>query len=87
MSECAFFDNRLAVRLQYWPEAEAGFPLFALQPATGPSKEWEEQQEFWPLIQNLHASPAPSAEHAGAMVLPRYAQQSVEKLAEKFTGG
>lgn len=81
-----FFDDRCAVRLQHWPEAAIGFPWFALEPATGPSAEWEEQQEFWPLIQNLHATPALSSEKPGTTMLPLYAQQSVHKLTEKFTG-
>ena len=52
----------------------------------GGNAEWEEQQEFWPLIQNLHATPALSSEKPGTTMLPLYAQQSVHKLTEKFTG-
>ena len=78
------FNDRTAIRLQHWPEAASGYPHFAVRPDGAHAAYWEEQQEFWPLIQCL---PAPPFAQGGQnyATLPYAMQERVLALAKQFT--
>ena len=80
------FRDRLAVRLQDWPQAHTGWPYFALQPATQSDTEWEEQQEFWPFIHKVSSKPHKSKDNPTVALIDRVAQAQLSAWAEEFAG-
>jgi hypothetical protein len=81
------FEDRLAIKLQWWPLAEGrSWPHFAAAP--DPSEFWEEQQAFWPLLRSVarpiqDAAPVPHGRTA-ALVHSLEVRDQIYAWQEEF---